>query len=390
MKICVVGAGYVGLSLAVLFSQKYNTFLLDSLEDKVALINKKKSPFNDKVLEEFLENKKLNLKASTSKDETYTNSKYIVIATPTNYNPVSGDFDTLSVESVISDILKINSNATIIIKSTIPPGFTNKMRSKFQKDDIFFSPEFLRERKALYDNLYPSRVVIGGYSEEVIKFGEMLIECSNKKKDSVNVYHMTSTEAESVKLFSNTFLAMRISFFNELDSFAEMNSISVERIINGVCSDPRIGNYYNNPSFGYGGYCLPKDTKQLLKSYDKIPNKIIKATVESNITRKEFIVQQIIKKKPKLLGVHRLVMKEGSDNFRDSAILDIIKGIKKENIKIIIYEPIIKDEYYYDCKVENNIKIFMKETDLIITNRYSKELEDVNDKIYSRDIFNEN
>ncbi len=390
MKFCVVGSGYVGLSLAVLISQKYEVNLLEIDSSKVELINKKKSPIKDKEIEEYLTHKSLKLLVTTKKKDAYRNADYIIVATPTNYDAVKGFFDTSSVEKVISESIEHNESATIVIKSTIPFGFTDILRNSFNKKNIFFAPEFLRETKALYDNLYPSRIIVGDISTEAIKFGEILLECSLKNVSDTSVLTMTSKEAEAVKLFSNTYLAMRVSFFNELDSFGEIQEISTKKIIDGVCLDPRIGNYYNNPSFGYGGYCLPKDTKQLLENFNGIPNSLIKATVESNETRKNFIVDSIINKFPKTIGIYRLIMKDGSDNYRESAVLDILEKIKNKGIKVLLYEPFILEDKFIGAKVENNIEKFIKSSDLIIANRVSNDLNHVMDKVYSRDLFNEN
>ncbi len=390
MKITVVGAGYVGLSLAVLISQKYEVIALDISEEKVKMINKRISPINDSELIEYLQNKKLQLKATSDKEIAYRNADYVIIATPTNYDVSSGSFDTSSVEVVIAECLKFNMECTLVIKSTIPLGFTDQMRNKFNTNNIFFSPEFLRESKALYDNLYPSRIVIGGNSEKSRKFGEILLDCAKNDHKNIPLINMTSKEAEAVKLFSNTFLAMRISFFNELDSFNEIQNLSSERVIAGLSADPRIGNYYNNPSFGYGGYCLPKDTKQLLDNFQKIPNKLIKAVVEANQTRKDFIVNSIVNKFPKTVGVYRLIMKEGSDNFRESAVLDILQKLKSKKINIILYEPYLEKKKFDNILVYKDLNDFIKNSDLIIANRMSDDLKHVRNKIYSRDIFGEN
>jgi len=390
MNFTVVGAGYVGLSLAVLISQKYQVKLLDINEEKISLIKQKKSPISDKEIENFLLKKDLLLQPTSSPIEAYEGADYVIIATPTNYDVIKGSFDTLSVENVISESIKINEHSKIVIKSTIPLGFTDQMRNKFEKRNIFFSPEFLRETKALYDNLYPSRIVVGDVSEPAETFGNILVDCSKKSRADVIVHTMDSKEAEAVKLFSNTFLAMRISFFNELDSFAEIENLSTENIIKGVSADPRIGNYYNNPSFGYGGYCLPKDTKQLLDNFNHIPNNIIKAVVEANETRKDFIVNSIINKYPKTVGVYRLIMKEGSDNFRESAVLDILKKLRNKKIKIILFEPMVGQSFLDDIEVVNDLSDFISRSDLIIANRLSKDLDHVRNKVYTRDIFNEN
>ena len=390
MKICVVGAGYVGLSLSVLLSQKYRTTTLETSEEKVKLINSNISPIKDHELEDYLLNKNLKLACTLDKKEAYANADYVIISTPTNYDLKTGSFDTSSVENVISDCISENPDTFIIIKSTIPLGFTDRMKIKFKKKEIIFSPEFLRETKALYDNLYPSRIVLGSDTEKAVKFGKMLIECSLRSQSEVKVLSMNSKEAEAVKLFSNTFLAMRISFFNELDSFAEIRELSTKKIIDGISVDPRIGNYYNNPSFGYGGYCLPKDTKQLLDNFSSVPNKIIKSVVEANNTRKDFIVNSVLNKLPKTVGVYRLIMKEGSDNFRESAVLDIIEKLKIKNIKIYIYEPFIDKDFFDDIEVISDIKNFIHKSDLIIANRLSSELKSAENKVYTRDIYREN
>ncbi len=390
MKITVVGIGYVGLSLAVLISQKYKVVALDISKEKVDSINSKKSPIKDKEIEFFFKNKKLDLKATTSEEEAYSESSFIIVATPTNYDFNTGSFDTNSVETVISRAINLNKTATIIIKSTIPLGFTDliKRKSKFPK--IIFSPEFLRESSALYDNLYPSRIIIGAKTQEAKIFSSILIACAKKKESEIPLLLMESREAEAVKLFSNTFLAMRVSFFNELDSFSEAQDLSAEKIIQGVSADPRIGNYYNNPSFGYGGYCLPKDTKQLLDNFDQIPNNIIKAVVESNKTRKDFIIKSILNKKPKTVGVYRLIMKEGSDNFRESAVIDIFRNLKKKKIGILLYEPLISENKFQDVEVINDLNEFISKSNIIIANRMAKDLENVKNKVYTRDIFKEN
>jgi len=390
MKFAVVGAGYVGLSMAILLSRIHSVVLLDISKNKVENINKKISPINDIEIEKHFKKEKLTLVATTQIEKAYCKVEYVIIATPTNYDVDTGSFDTASVEQVIKDVVKINKTTNIIIKSTVPLGFTQQMRDFYKKDNIYFSPEFLRESKALYDNLYPSRIVIGGYSDSAIQFAEILVKCSKKNTNDVPILYMQSNEAEAVKLFSNTFLAMRISFFNELDSFSETHDLKSEKIIRGVCADPRIGNYYNNPSFGYGGYCLPKDTKQLLHNFEEIPNNIIKAVVESNRTRKSFIVNSILKKSPKTIGVHRLVMKTGSDNFRESAILDIINELKEKKIKILIYEPFINETSFQGFEVFTNLDNFLLRSDIIIANRYSDELNGVIDKVYTRDVFYEN
>ncbi len=390
MNITIVGMGYVGLSLGILLAQKNNVILLDISKIKVDLINSKRSPIKDKKLENLIESKELKLKATLNQKEAFLNSEFIIIATPTNYNFDTGSFDTSTINDVISEIVKINDKATIIIKSTVPLGFTNKMRNQFSKDNIFFSPEFLRETEALYDNLYPSRIIVGGYTETARKFGELLLDISEKDSQDIPILFMDSEEAEAIKLFSNTFLAMRISFFNELDSFAEIQKLSSEKIIKGVSLDPRIGDYYNNPSFGYGGYCLPKDTKQLLENFRNIPNSIIKAVVEANEIRKNFIVSSILKRNPKIVGVYRLIMKKGSNNFRESAVIDILYKLRAKKIKIILYEPFISEKLFDDMEVFSNINKFISRSDIIIANRITSDLDHVRDKVYSRDLFQEN
>ena len=390
MKICIVGSGYVGLSLAILISQKHEVSLLDINEQIVNLVNDRVSPIKDIDIEKSLADKKLNLNATTNKDKAFSNAKFIVIATPTDYDVTSGSFNTSSVEQVIANILELNCLSTIVIKSTIPIGFTDTMRNKFNKKDIFFSPEFLRETKALHDNLYPSRIVLGDNTEESLEFGNILIDCSMKDKDEIKIITMKSKEAEAVKLFSNTFLALRVAFFNELDSYSEYMNLSSKKIIEGVSADGRIGNYYNNPSFGYGGYCLPKDTKQLLKNFSNVPNNIISSVVEANMTRKDFIAKSIINKSPKTVGVYRLVMKEGSDNFKESAVIDILDILKRQKIKIVIYEPLLLDNKFQDHVVITNIEDFIEMSDLIIANRISDDLKNAKNKVYSRDLFQEN
>ncbi len=390
MKICVVGTGYVGLSLAILISQKYEVVALDIDKKKVDLINKKQSPIQDKEIEEYLKNKKLNLNATLNNNQAYANAIYTIVATPTNYNEDTGKFDTSSVEQVIEEIISINPSTNIVIKSTVPLGFTDKIKAKLNIKNLFFSPEFLRETKALFDNLHPSRIVVGDVNEEAEKFANILAECAIDDAKDISILKMKSKEAEAVKLFSNTYLAMRISFFNELDSFSEIQNLSSNDIISGVSSDERIGNYYNNPSFGYGGYCLPKDTKQLLDNYNNIPNSIIKAVVSANTTRKDFIVNSILNKFPKTVGVYRLIMKEGSDNFRESAVLYILEKLIKRKIKVVLYEPLTENISIEGLEIENNLDKFFSIADLIIANRDSKELDQVRDKVYTRDIFQEN
>ena len=391
MRFTVVGIGYVGLSLSILISQKYEVKCIDIDPIKVNKINNKISPFNDNEIEKYLKNKKLNLEGIVSSEkinESYSNADYIIIATPTDYDIESGEFDTSTIEKTLSDILKINKSSIIIIKSTIPLGYTEKLRNKFSYTDIYFSPEFLREGHALYDNLYPSRIVMGGTNEQSKNFSNILSELALKDKNEINQYFMSSTEAEAVKLFANTHLAMRIAFFNELDSYCEKYNISTRKVIDGVSSDPRIGNFYNNPSFGYGGYCLPKDTMQLLKNYEKVPNNLIKAIVDANSTRKDFISESIISKKPKIVGIYRLIMKEGSDNFRTSAIQGVMKRIKSKGIKIIVYEPLCREKLFFNSEVINDLQQFKKNSTIIIANRNHNDLSDVTEKVYTRDIFN--
>ncbi len=386
MKITVVGTGYVGLSNAVLLSQNNKVIALDVVKEKVDLINKRVSPIGDNEIEEFYANKELNLTATLDKEFAYKDCDIVVIATPTDYDPEKNFFDTSSVDSVIEDVKKYTPNSTVIIKSTVPVGYTQKMQDKYPDLDIIFSPEFLREGKALYDNLYPSRIIMGKHSKEAEVFANLLVE--GAFKEDIEVLYTNPTEAEAIKLFSNTYLAMRVSYFNELDTYAEVMNLDSEEIIKGVGLDPRIGSHYNNPSFGYGGYCLPKDTKQMLADYENIPQEMISAIVNSNQTRKEHIANMVLSKKPKVVGVYRLIMKTGSDNFRASSIIDVMNIIKDEGVKVVIFEPGLKEEELYGIDVLRDINEFKEISDIIITNRFFKELEDVKDKVYTRDIFN--
>lgn len=386
MKITVVGTGYVGLSNAVLLSQNNEVIALDVVKEKVDLINKRVSPIGDNEIEDFFANKELDLTATLDKEFAYKDCEVVVIATPTDYDPEKNFFDTSSVDSVIEDVKKYTPNSTVIIKSTVPVGYTQKMQDKYPELDIIFSPEFLREGKALYDNLYPSRIIMGKHSKEAKIFANLLVE--GAFKEDIEVLYTNPTEAEAIKLFSNTYLAMRVSYFNELDTYAEVMNLDSEEIIKGVGLDPRIGSHYNNPSFGYGGYCLPKDTKQMLADYENIPQEMISAIVNSNQTRKEHIANMVLSKKPKVVGVYRLIMKTGSDNFRASSIIDVMNIIKDEGVKVVIFEPGLKEEELYGIDVLRDINKFKEISDIIITNRFFKELEDVKDKVYTRDIFN--
>ena len=385
MNISVAGAGYVGLSLSILLAQKNDVILFDIDKEKINLINSKKSPIDDILIQNYLANNNLRLKGSSNANETYSNSEYLIIAAPTDYDIKTGQFNTEIVESIIKESIKTNPKIIIVIKSTVPVGFTKSMKLKFKHNDIYFSPEFLREGMSIQDNLSPSRIIIGDNTPEAKKFAGLLIEISNIKENKV--MYMNSDEAESVKLFSNTYLAMRIAFFNELDSYSELKNLNTRNIIEGVSSDERIGNYYNNPSFGYGGYCLPKDTRQLLTNYDKVPNNLIQAIVEANSTRKDFIAESIINKNPKTVGIYKLVMKHGSDNFRTSAIQGVMKRIKAKGIRVIIYEPILKEKTFFDSEVIESLANFKQQSDIIITNRNSEELKDSRKKVYTRDIF---
>lgn len=384
MKITIVGAGYVGAANAVLLSRFHEVWLHDISEERVALVQQGQSPVEDTLINYYLEDRP-NLTATTNAEEAYRGAEFIVIATPTDYDPKTNYFDTSSIESVITEARKVNPDAMIVIKSTIPVGYTDSLRERFGTDDIVFSPEFLREGQALYDSLQPSRIVMGDTSPRAKKFADLLLDAS--LHGDCPVVLTNNTEAEAIKLFANTYLAMRVSFFNELDSFAEVHGLETKAIIQGVSHDPRIGNFYNNPSFGYGGYCLPKDTKQLLANYDKVPNNLIRAIVEANSTRKDFIAESIIRKKPEVVGIYRLVMKAGSDNFRSSAIQGVMKRIKAKGIEVVVYEPVLEQEEFYRSRVITDLDEFKKMSDVIVANRPSEDLADVAEKVYTRNLF---